>query len=256
MSTSRTGAAPGRLSVGEVARLAGVSPRAVRHYHSIGLLPEPDRDSAGYRRYDGRDVIALVRVVRLRAVGMPIPQIAARVTPGVADSSLPAALRALAEEIDTEITQLQATRDRLVELAQSETFEQPVRTLTVALRGHGLLGPADELRAGEEWAAALIDAVHPRGMPGVLDQASGLFTDPAALVTLGGLRKRFRKLTAETSDAEIDALVDDVAAVVPRPGTDAPLVDIDLMDKLLSDRLNPAQQRFVHRLRQKEALGD
>ena len=245
---------PGRLSIGELAGLAGVSPRAVRHYHAIGLLPEPARDGSGYRRYGGKDVVALVRVVRLRAVGMPIPQIAEQMAhAGTDDESLPAALRALADEIDSEIAQLTATRDRLRALADSETFEQPVRTLTEALRGHGLLGPSDELRVGEGWAAALLDALHPQGMSGVLDEASGLLADPAALVTLGALRQRFRALTNKASDTEISALADAVAAVLPSPGTDAPLVDIALMDKLLSDRLNRAQQRFIRQLRDRLA---
>lgn len=36
---------------GELAELAGVSVRTLRHYHRIGLLPEPPRTSAGYRTY-------------------------------------------------------------------------------------------------------------------------------------------------------------------------------------------------------------
>lgn len=240
----------GQLSISEVARLAGVSPRAVRHYHAIGLLPEPARDSSGYRRYAGRDVIALVRVVRLRAVGMPIPQIAQRMADAADDDeSLPDALRALSDEIDTEIAQLAATRDRLRQLADSQAFEQPVKVLTEALRGHGLLGPSDELRTGEGWAAALLDALHPQGMSGVLDEASGLLRDPAALATLGVLRQRFRALTNKATDAEIAALAEEIAAILPRVGSDDGLVDIDLVDKLLSDRLNRAQQRFMHQLR-------
>ena len=64
---------PGRLSIGELAGLAGVSPRAVRHYHAIGLLPEPARDGSGYRRYGGKDVVALVRVVAVVARLPKIP---------------------------------------------------------------------------------------------------------------------------------------------------------------------------------------
>lgn len=256
MSNGWSGESLGQLSISEVARLAGVSPRAVRHYHSIGLLPEPTRDSSGYRRYGGRDAIALVRVVRLRAVGMPLPQIAERVAHADAeDTSLPAALRALADEMDGEITELAATRDRLRVLAASETFDQPVKALTDALRGYGLLGPFDELRAGEGRAAALLDALHPQGMSGILNQASGLLTDPPALAALSELLRRFRSLSNKAGQSEIDGLADEVAAVLPRPGQDTPLVDIDLMDKLLTDRLNRAQQRFMQRLRDKLAEG-
>src|SRR6476659_7440825 len=103
---------PGRLSVGEVARLAGVSPRTVRHYHAIGLLPEPSRDPMGYRRYGSRDAITLVRAARLRAIGMPLPQVAARLADSSDDGcSASDSLRALADELDQEISRLAATRD-------------------------------------------------------------------------------------------------------------------------------------------------
>jgi MerR family transcriptional regulator, redox-sensitive transcriptional activator SoxR len=39
------------LSIGEVAREAGIATSALRYYESIGLLPEPSRQS-GQRRYD------------------------------------------------------------------------------------------------------------------------------------------------------------------------------------------------------------
>jgi DNA-binding transcriptional MerR regulator len=239
---------PGRLSVGEVARLAGVSARTVRHYHDIGLLPEPPRDASGYRRYGSQDAIALVRAVRLRALGMPLPQVAARLadSPEGGDSG---SLRALADEIDAEISRLAATRDRLRELAASETFDQPVRALTRALRDAGLIGPSDELRSGQEWAAALLDAVHPEGMSGVLTQASGLLNDPAASAEFFSLLEKFRRLRPRAAEARVDALADKVAAVLARYVDGASLADVDLLDKVLADRLNAAQRRFLIRLR-------
>ena len=244
---------PGHLSVGEVARLAGVTTRTVRHYHSIGLIAEPPRDTSGYRRYGAHEVVALVRIVRLRALGMPLPQIAARVGAGEPEPSLPSDLRALADELDREIAQLQTTRDRLRGLADSETFDQPVRALTDALRGAGLLGPSDELDEGEESAATLLDALHPKGMSGVLTRASGLLRDPASNARLMVLLQRFRALDDATPAEDVVALADDVVQVLPRrrsPGAPG-AVDLDLMDKLLSGQLNPAQQRFMHRLREK-----
>jgi DNA-binding transcriptional MerR regulator len=240
-----------RLSISELAGLAGVTPRAVRHYHSIGLLPEPARDTSGYRRYGGRDVVALVRIVRLRAIGMPLPLIAERMdSAGDDDVSLPGALRALADDLDAEIKNLSATRDHLRELASSTTFEQPVRTLTQALRSYGLLGPGDELRAGESWAATLVDALHPQGMAGVLDEASGLLANPATLSALSTLRQRFRALTGRSSDEEIRALVNEVVQALPSGTGEEKLLDLDMVEKLLSDRLTRAQRRFMHLLRE------
>ena len=39
------------LTISQLATYAGVTVRAVRHYHHVGLLPEPSRDGSGYRTY-------------------------------------------------------------------------------------------------------------------------------------------------------------------------------------------------------------
>ena len=240
---------PGPLSVKAVADVAGVTPRAVRYYHSIGVLPEPPRDSSGYRRYGGKEVVELVRIARLRAAGMPLEQIAERVGAGESDDVSPAeALGALADELDAEIDRLTAARDRLRGLARDETFDQPVRTLTHALQDHGVLGPDDRLRNGERWAAAVLDALHPEGMPGVLAQAGRLFGDATARAALAPLRRRLGRLGARSTDAEIAGLAADVAAVLASGDVGGQL-DIGLVEMLLTDRLNPTQQRFLHQLR-------
>ena len=45
------------LTIGRLASYAGVTIRAVRHYHQVGLLLEPERDSSGYRTYDAAAVL-------------------------------------------------------------------------------------------------------------------------------------------------------------------------------------------------------
>ena len=40
----------------EVAKLAGVTVRTLRHYHQLGLLAEPERSENGYRDYAATDV--------------------------------------------------------------------------------------------------------------------------------------------------------------------------------------------------------
>ena len=64
------------LTISEVADYAGVTVRAVRHYHQRGLLPEPPRDSSGYRRYDADAVVALVRIRTLAEAGVPLARVA------------------------------------------------------------------------------------------------------------------------------------------------------------------------------------
>jgi DNA-binding transcriptional MerR regulator len=240
----------GHLTVGEIARLAGVSPRTVRHYHAVGLLPEPSRDSLGYRRYGSRDAITLVRVVRLRALGMPVPQVAARLAESPdGGGAVSPSLRALADELDDEIARLVASRDRLRELAASEAFDQPVQALTRALQESGLIGSNDELRPGQEWAAALLDAMHPHGMSGVLTEASDLLNTPAAAAEFLATLEKFRQLRPRAADARVDALAAEVAATLSRFVDGALFADVDLLDKLFADRLNRAQRRFLRQLR-------
>lgn len=59
----------------ELAELAGTTPRALRHYHKIGLLPEVPRDTNGYRRYGARDLVRVLRIRQLAAGGMSLRKI-------------------------------------------------------------------------------------------------------------------------------------------------------------------------------------
>ena len=65
------------LTIGQLAEHVGVTVKAVRHYHRLGLLPEPVRDEAGYRRYDAPAVIDLTRIKVLRDAGIPLREIPA-----------------------------------------------------------------------------------------------------------------------------------------------------------------------------------
>ncbi len=49
----------------ELARMAGVSVRTLRHYHAIGLLPEPPRGDNGYRDYEPTHLLRLLRIRQL-----------------------------------------------------------------------------------------------------------------------------------------------------------------------------------------------
>jgi DNA-binding transcriptional MerR regulator len=63
------------LTIGRLASYAGVTIRAVRHYHQIGLLPEPERDASGYRTYDAVAVVRLIRIRTLAEVGVPLARV-------------------------------------------------------------------------------------------------------------------------------------------------------------------------------------
>ena len=62
-------------SVGEVARLAGVTVRALHHYDRIGLLRPEIRSEAGYRGYDRADLARLQRILAYRELGFSLEEI-------------------------------------------------------------------------------------------------------------------------------------------------------------------------------------
>ncbi|MFE2872254.1 MerR family transcriptional regulator, partial [Embleya sp. NPDC059259] len=63
---------PRRVRIGDAAAFAGTTPRAIRHYHEIGLLPEPERGGDGRRRYGYDDMIRLLWIRRMAAVGISL----------------------------------------------------------------------------------------------------------------------------------------------------------------------------------------
>jgi len=63
------------MNIGDAARAAGVTPKMIRHYEGLGLIPEASRTDAGYRQYTSRDVVVFRFIRQARSVGFSIPQI-------------------------------------------------------------------------------------------------------------------------------------------------------------------------------------
>lgn len=63
---------PRQVKIGDAAAFAGTTPRAIRHYHEIGLLPEPARGGDGRRRYGHDDMIRLLWIRRMADAGISL----------------------------------------------------------------------------------------------------------------------------------------------------------------------------------------
>jgi DNA-binding transcriptional MerR regulator len=66
---------PRQVAIGDAASFVGTTPRAIRHYHSLGLLPEPERDGGGRRRYDYDDMIRLLWIRKMTDAGIALGDI-------------------------------------------------------------------------------------------------------------------------------------------------------------------------------------
>jgi MerR family transcriptional regulator, thiopeptide resistance regulator len=63
-------------TVGELARLAGITVRTLHHYDRIGLVRPSERTAAGYRSYDVHDLDRLHRILVYRELGFPLEEVA------------------------------------------------------------------------------------------------------------------------------------------------------------------------------------
>jgi DNA-binding transcriptional MerR regulator len=120
------------LRIGEVAELTGTTPRTIRYYEEIGLLPcSADREQGKHRHYSQADVDRINEIVRLRdLLGLSLDQLSKLLEAETARAELrrewkvaddPAQRRRILNESLGHIaTQLELVRGRKAELEKLE----------------------------------------------------------------------------------------------------------------------------------------
>ncbi|QII07263.1 MerR family transcriptional regulator [Rhodococcoides fascians A25f] len=94
-------------STRQIADLAGITLKSVRHYHDVGLLDEPERASNGYKQYSVTHLVRLMQIKRLSELGFSLADIAAQ---GDGRDHPEQALRTLDAELGATIERLQRAR--------------------------------------------------------------------------------------------------------------------------------------------------
>lgn len=105
------------LSVGDLARLTGVRPSAIRYYEACGLLPAPARRS-GRRRYDPAFIGRVRHILAARRLGFTIAEIRKLATTGI--DVWRSEAQAKARSLRALITKLSADVEQLDELSGCE----------------------------------------------------------------------------------------------------------------------------------------
>lgn len=139
---SSKGAAAQRITIGQLAAYAGVTIKAVRHYHQRGLLEEPSRDSSGYRRYSAEQAIELIKIKTLAEAGVPLARIKELLAAdpnrfATAMAEIDRALEQRAEELVRTRERIARLRsgDRLFVSADVADYLDRLRELGVSQRG-------------------------------------------------------------------------------------------------------------------------
>jgi DNA-binding transcriptional MerR regulator len=131
------------MRIGELAGLVGISTRAIRHYHRVGLLAEPARTANGYREYSLRDAVELARVRRLTELGLSLDEVGDTLADD-AGRDLVEILRELDVDLACQEADLRRRRARLAQLLrQAETGGKPSEQAPVSPGLAGLFPDGD-----------------------------------------------------------------------------------------------------------------
>jgi DNA-binding transcriptional MerR regulator len=164
------------LTIGELASYAGVTIRAVRHYHAKGLLPEPERDHSGYRRYDARAVADLIKIRTLAEAGVPLARVGELLAADEAEFA--AAVADIDRRLRAEIRERQQHRARIAQLAAGDNLALPPEAVAYLDRMRRL-GYPEQMIAGERDAWILVAAQLPEHMPLFMALKEVQLDDPA-----------------------------------------------------------------------------
>lgn len=213
------------LTIGQLAAYAGTTVRAVRHYHAIGLLPEPERDHSGYRRYGAAAAVELVRIRTLADAGVPLARVRELLDSGPAEFE--AAVGEIDRRLRAEIRALQEHRERIAQLSAGDRLALPAEAVAYLDRMREL-GFAAWFVAGERDAWILVAAQLPDQMPLYMRLKQAQLDDPENVEVLRSIADT---IDGEVDDARLAELADRLAAAFDESFANDPdsWTDVDLV---------------------------
>ena len=245
------------LTIGQLASYADVTVRAVRHYHAKGLLPEPERDHSGYRRYDARAVAELIRIRTLAEAGVPLARVRELLAAGREEFA--AAVADIDRRLRAEIRERQVHRELIAQLAAGDNLALPPEAVTYLDRLREL-GFSERLIEGERDAWILVAAELPERMPMFMELKTQQLDDPA-------ISEQYQDLGAaidwEPDDPRLPALADQLVAILDATEqveqdawADFEIPDdlVDLLDSVFLDSV-PAAPRLLELLEERGWTG-
>ena len=196
------------LTISQLAAYAGVTVRAVRHYHARGLLAEPERDHSGYRSYDAAAVVELIKIRTLAEAGVPLARVRELLVADEAEFA--AAVEQIDRRLRAEIRDRQRHRQRIAQLAAGDSPVLPPAVVDYLdqLRARGA---TEEMIAPERDAWILMAARWPERIPAMMAAKTAQLNDPRVT----RMYELFGRIAAQWDDqalsAEVVGLLDEAA---------------------------------------------
>ena len=176
------------LHIGDLARLLGITPKTVRHYHKLGLLAEPRRSEGGYRLYTPDDLLRMRHIRQIQALGLSLAEIGDLLRAPDADARLREICDDLLDKLSAEIETLEQRKARIEQLKAEGLSLKAVRQTyppsSTLEQMRGVVGDVDlppDVAAFDEQLFAHIDSFQwstdlqaiwlqtARGMAGITD---------------------------------------------------------------------------------------
>jgi DNA-binding transcriptional MerR regulator len=180
------------LTISQLAAYAGVTVRAVRHYHQIGLLPEPARDASGYRRYGATAVVSLIKIRTLANAGVPLSRIGQMLqadAPAFAE-----AVEGIDSHLRDEIERLETSRKQVAQLAAGDSLALPPEVVSYLDRLREI-GASQRMVEAERDGWILVAARWPDQIPEIMPGKFAQLEDPRLV--------RLYRLLSEMLESEV-----------------------------------------------------
>jgi DNA-binding transcriptional MerR regulator len=195
------------LTISQLATYAGVTVRAVRHYHAKGLLAEPERDRSGYRRYDAAAVVELIRIRTLADAGVPLSRVQELLTAD--EEEFAVAIGDIDRRLRAEIRARQRHRERVAQLAAGDRLALPPEAVDYLDRLRQLDLPERAIEL-ERDAWILVAAQIPDQIPALMAIKRGQIEDPAVMAMYVDL---VAAVDWEADDPRLPAVADRLVAM-------------------------------------------
>jgi DNA-binding transcriptional MerR regulator len=242
------------LTIGQLAAYAGVTVRAVRHYHQIGLLPEPERDASGYRRYGALAVVSLIKIRTLANAGVPLSQIGQMLE---ADASTFAeAVQRIDSHLLDEIERLETNRKQIAQLAAGDSLALPPEVIFYLDRLREI-GVSERMVEAERDGWILVAARWPERIPEVMAGKLAQLDDPRLVRLYRVLSEIFESDAGD--DPRLEEAADIMAGLAEQAYTSGEInlgevahddLPFDLLDALAVES-DPRAERLLDLMRER-----